>query len=480
MAKERNDSEARVQRALDSKAIEVERALLEAKSKQNEAVAKALEEANAEHQRQMKEAEQDCEAALEQEQKRLSLLAEKETERALAAAKEEHDAITKGLRTNLEASEILRSKEKESFTSQLEQVKASAEKSMEKRLAALERQTRERHALEREKAQREFDQQRLLLNKIHKKEVEKVKTEAAERSNIAILKVQEDAKEAMKNALDKLVTTHEEQEIELRAEAKSMMDERDSALQDIALLQSEIANQQSAIEEANEHLASAQKSSALRILRLTSSSMIRQNALNETLESTQGEFNTRLQVIQDEATATQENLEQRISDMESTIKSYQAQRKLAQDVLISQNRDALLREKAKSREVLSQLDTIGAERQTLQDERQSAKGQRDTLENQIRELEGKIQQHSQTSSLQGGRINIAHARKKRALDEAYDILLDKLESNREEICSIDERLKEVLDRKEVQEERRKATERALVEILLGQTKKVMQILNNII
>ena len=480
LAKERNDAEARVQRALDSKAIEVERVLLEAKSKQNEAVAKALQEAKAEHQRQMKEAERDNEAVLEQEQKRLSVLAEQESERALAAAKEEHDAIIKGLRTNLEASEALRSKDKESFASQLEQIKASAEKSMEKRLSDLDRQTKEHHTLEREKAQREFDQQRLLLNKIHKKEIEKVKSEAAERSNTAILKVQEDAKEAMKTALDKLVTTHEEQEMELRSETKLIMDERDSALQDIALLQSEIANQQSAIEEANEQLALAQTSSALRILRLASSSMIRQKSLNETLESTQNEFNARLQAAQDEATAIQEDLEQRITNMDSTIKSYQAQRKLVQDVLISQNRDTLLREKAKSREVLSQLDAIGAERQTLQDERRSAEDQRDSLENQIRELEGKIQQHSQTSSLQGGRINIAHARKKRALDEAYDVLLDKLESNREKMSSIDERLKEVLDRKEIQEERRKETERALVEILLGQTKKVMQILNNAI
>ena len=454
----------------------MERALLEAKSRQNEAVAKATKEAEAEHRRQMKEALRESETALEQEQERLSMLAEQETERALAAAKEEHDAIIKGLRTNLEASEALRSKEKESFATQLEQIKTSAEESMEKRLVDLERQTREHHVLEREKAQREFDSKRQLLNKVHKKEIEKVKAEAAEQSNTAILKVQEDAKEAMKTALDKLVAAHEEQETELRTEAKLMMGERDSALQDIALLQSEIANQQSAIEEVNEHLTLEQKSSALRILRLASSSMLRQNALNEELESTQGEFNTRLQAIQDEATATHDNLSQQILDMESTIKSYQTQRKLVQDVLISENRDALLREKAKSREVLSQLDTIGVERQTLQDERRNAEDQRDSLENQMRELEGKIQQHSQTSSLQGGRVNIAHARKKRALDEAYDVLLDKLESNREEIGSIDERLKEVLDRKEIQEERRKQTERALVEILLGQTKKIMQIL----
>ena len=462
---------------MDAKAIEVERVLLEAKAKQKDAVTSALEEAKAEHEHQMKEIEKESNIILEQEQRRLSMLAEQETERAVAAATEEHDAITKALRANLEASELLRSEDKESFASQLEQVKASAEDSMKSRLADLERQTREQYVLDREKAQRDFDRQRLQWNKLHKKELEKAKSEAAERSNAAILKVQEDAKEAMRAALDKLATTHEEQEAELRGEVKLMMEERDSALQDIALLQSEIANQQSAIEDTDEELVAAQKSSALRILRLATSSTLQQNALNETLQSTQNEFNTRLQALQDEAATTQENLEQRIMDMEDTIKSYQTQRKLVQDVLVSHNRDVLLRQKAKSREVLSQLDAIGAERQALQEKRQRSEEERDGLENQIRELEAKIQQHSQTSSLQGGRVNIAHARKKRSLDEAYDILLDKLEGNREEMSSIDDGLKEVLDRKEIQEERRKETERALVEIAVEMAKKAIQILN---
>jgi len=462
---------------LDAKAIEVERVLLEAKARQKEAVTLALEEAKADHERQMKEVEKESNCILEQEQKRLSLLAEQETERAVAATTEEHDAITKALRANLEASELLRSEDKESFASQLEQVKASAENSMKSRLVDLERQTREQYVLDREKAQRDFDRQRLQWNKLHKKELEKAKSEAAERSNAAILKVQEDAKEAMRTALDKLATAHEEQEAELRGEVKLMMEERDSALQDIALLQSEIANQQSAIEDTDEELVAAQKSSALRILRLATSSTLQKNALNETLQSTENEFETRLQALQDEALATQESLEQQIAGMQDTIKLYQTQRKLVQDVMVSHNRDVLLRQKAKSREVLSQLDAIGAERQALQEKRQRCEEERERLEKQIRELEAKIQQHSQTSSLQGGRINIAHARKKRSLDEAYDILLDKLEGNREEMSSIDDGLKEVLDRKEIQEERRKETERALVEILLDQSKKVIQILN---
>ena len=462
---------------MDAKAIEVERVLLEAKARQKEAVTLALEEAKADHERQMKEVEKESNCILEQEQKRLSLLAEQETERAVAATTEEHDAITKALRANLEASELLRSEDKESFASQLEQVKASAENSMKSRLVDLERQTREQYVLDREKAQRDFDRQRLQWNKLHKKELEKAKSEAAERSNAAILKVQEDAKEAMRTALDKLATAHEEQEAELRGEVKLMMEERDSALQDIALLQSEIANQQSAVEDTDEELVAAQKSSALRILRLATSSTLQKNALNETLQSTENEFETRLQALQDEALATQESLEQQIAGMQDTIKLYQTQRKLVQDVMVSHNRDVLLRQKAKSREVLSQLDAIGAERQALQEKRQRCEEERERLEKQIRELEAKIQQHSQTSSLQGGRINIAHARKKRSLDEAYDILLDKLEGNREEMSSIDDGLKEVLDRKEIQEERRKETERALVEILLDQSKKVVQILN---
>ena len=346
---------------MNAKAIEVERVLLEAEAKQKEAVTLALEEARAEHERRMKEVEKESNSILKQEQKRLSMLAEQETERAIAAATEEHDAITKALRANLEASELLRSEDKELFASQLEHVKASAEESMKSRLADLERQTREQYVLDREKAQRDFDRQRLQWNKLHKKELEKAKSEEAERSNAAILKVQEDAKDAMRTALDKLATTHEEQEAELRGEIKMTMEERDSALQDIALLQSEIANQQSAIEDTDEELVAAQKSSALRILRLATSSTLQQNAMNETLQSTQNEFNTRLQALQDEAVTIQESLEQRIMDMEDTIKSYQTQRKLVQDVLVSHNRDVLLRQKAKSREVLSQLDAIGAE-----------------------------------------------------------------------------------------------------------------------
>ena len=142
---------------MNAKAIEVERVLLEAEAKQKEAVTLALEEARAEHKHHMKEVEKESSSILKQEQKRLSLLAEQETERAVAAATEEHDAITKALRANLEASELLRSEDKESFAFQLEQVKANAEDSMKSRLADLERQTREQYVLDREKAQRDFD-----------------------------------------------------------------------------------------------------------------------------------------------------------------------------------------------------------------------------------------------------------------------------------------------------------------------------------
>ena len=123
---------------MNAKAIEVERVLLEAEAKQKEAVTLALEEARAEHERRMKEVEKESNSILKQEQKRLSMLAEQETERAIAAATEEHDAITKALRANLEASELLRSEDKELFASQLEHVKASAEESMKSRLLAIQ------------------------------------------------------------------------------------------------------------------------------------------------------------------------------------------------------------------------------------------------------------------------------------------------------------------------------------------------------
>ena len=45
------------------------------------------------------------------------------------------------------------------------------------------------------------------------------------------------------------------------------------------------------------------------------------------------------------------------------------------------------------------------------------------LEAQVKDLEEQIREHSRSSSMQNGRINVAHARKKRRLDSELERIL---------------------------------------------------------
>ena len=477
LAKQREDADAKLKRALNDKAIEMEGAILRVKTEQDEAVAKALNDAAIEHKRLLDEAEQRNKATMEREQHRLSLLAEQETERELAAASEQHYEETKALQAKLDASEQLRSEVKDAFAARLEQVKAHAEDVMNKRLSEVERRAKEQQTTEREKAQLEFDRHRSEWNRAHKMQLGKVEADAVAKSNAAIQSVQEEAREAMKLALDKLTTTQEERERALELENRSLISERDSALDNIALLESEIKSQQSAVEQIRQELDSCKKLTTLRILRLATSSMAKQDAYDKALQARQDDFNAKLKKMHGEATSKLQPLEGKVANMETSIKSYQTQRKMMYDTLVTHNRDALLRQKATSRDVSSQLEVISSERKALQGKRTHAEDQRRETENKTREIEAQIQQHAQTSSIQGGRVNIAHARKKRKLDEEYEGLLDKLESNREDILRIDTELKDVMERKEAADERLKSIERKLVEMLVEQNKKMLKILN---
>jgi len=476
LAKEREDADAKLKRSLDDKAIEMEGAILRVKTKQDEAVAQALNDAATEHKRLLDEAEQQNQAMLEREQHRLSLLAEQETERELAAAKEQHYEETKTLQAKLDASEQLRSEDKDAFAARLDQVKAHAEDVMNKRLFEVERQAKEQQTTEREKAQLEFDRYRSEWSREQKMQLEKVEADAAAKSSAAILKIQEEAREAMKVALDKLTTTQEERERALELEKRSLISERDSALEDVALLESEIKSQQSAGDHIRKDLDSCKKLTTLRIWRLATSSMAKQDAYDKALHIRQDDFNAKLKIMHDEATSKLQPLEAKMANMETSIKSYQTQRKMMYDTLVTHNRDDLLRQKARSRDVSSQLDAISSEQKALQGKRSHADDKRIELENKTREIEAQIQQHAQTSSIQGGRVNIAHARKKRKLDEEYEGLLDKLESNREDILRIDTELKDVMERKEAAGERLKSLERRLLEMLVEQNKKMLKIL----
>lgn len=98
------------------------------------------------------------------------------------------------------------------------------------------------------------------------------------------------------------------------------------------------------------------------------------------------------------------------------------------------------------------------------------------LEQQVAVLEEEIRGHSKFSSVQNGRVNVAHARKKRRLDEDLERLLEIIEQKRTEIVNIDAMIHELSDRQDEREAESVRMEQELVQVLIEQQKLLLGLL----
>jgi len=99
------------------------------------------------------------------------------------------------------------------------------------------------------------------------------------------------------------------------------------------------------------------------------------------------------------------------------------------------------------------------------------------VEDGAKELEEEIHQHSKKSSIKHGRIDVAHARKKKRLDEELETAIETIEAKRNEVGTVEARLSELGDQRQDKEDEMKVLERKLVEVLVEQQKKLLQILS---
>merc|ERR1711871_1260293 len=82
--------------------------------------------------------------------------------------------------------------------------------------------------------------------------------------------------------------------------------------------------------------------------------------------------------------------------------------------------------------------------------------------------------HNRTSSMQNGRINVSHARKKRRLDQDLEAMLEKIEQRRINLGEMDERAADKARDRDAKEEEMVQLEKEVVSILLDQQRKVLK------
>ena len=162
---------------------------------------------------------------------------------------------------------------------------------------------------------------------------------------------------------------------------------------------------------------SIQKHSSFVLLRCVSQSISLKNSLNYTFESKLEKMEEKLKHSKDREDKRTQNLEEEIEVLTKQITSYKDRDKVVNDILVNKNRDSLLQHKLKGKEISIKLEKVLTKRKNLESDREKVETIMKDMENKVRHVENQILEHSQTSAIQEGRINISHARKKRRLDE---------------------------------------------------------------
>ena len=165
------------------------------------------------------------------------------------------------------------------------------------------------------------------------------------------------------------------------------------------------------------------------------------------------------------------------TQLEAQIEEGEAFRGRMHDTLVNHERATLVAHKRRSTELGMELEVIVRDRDELEAERDKILEYVDEMQESVRAIEQAIHAHSKNSAISSdGRVNVAHAKKKKRMDDDHEMLLLGVEKQRNALSETDARLQRLNDARERKEDDMKELERRLVELLVSQQKMLLAIL----
>merc|ERR1711988_1178314 len=150
------------------------------------------------------------------------------------------------------------------------------------------------------------------------------------------------------------------------------------------------------------------------------------------------------------------------------------QRKKIHRTLTQFRTEELMEKRTLIRVLEKDFERLTMEKDSLEEQRDLMEEEIEDLEGQVRSLEDEIREHNRTSSMQNGRINVAHARKKRRLDGELERMLETIEQRRINMGEMDERAADKARERDNKEAEMVDLEKQVVGILVEQQRKVLK------
>jgi len=503
--------EAEKQAAWRSGMEERDRLASEEAKKLKEAAAKALDEVKGSAKRSLEAAHQDARQAAKKAQKAGMEAgreeARKEFELELQRAQHQH-ALTlsehrsEAAEARMRAVEEAREKEMEKAT----QVREDAERQRAELIREKERSEARVHELEtglrqseeerrrqgerakveamqaaREAEQHERAELRRLEEELRQQQEDKVRSELAkamEARKEAIRECEERVAREMGEAMQQLQDESEQLINQLENRLVTLKEEHEAKDQKAKEYQSQIEEQDDTIYDLKTSVTRAaeeqEKLKADTETKLKEMQEENEKRLKMSQEVWQGEVKeaNRVAEVRDEAARAQ------LGEAEGLINTAEKWRSEMHDTLVNHKREALVQHQSQSANIQRQLESLNSERDDLENRKDTMLDEIAEMEVSVKKLENEIRSHSQQSVMSEGRINVAYARKKKRLDEEYEVLLEAVEQKRRSLEALNRQIEECNDKRAEKEDALKVLERQLVEVLVDQQKRLLRILTD--
>ena len=155
------------------------------------------------------------------------------------------------------------------------------------------------------------------------------------------------------------------------------------------------------------------------------------------------------------------------------LKEVESARQVTHKTLTAHRTGELVSIRNRIQHMEKDLDRLTMEKDSLEEQRELVDSDIAQMEQQVRSMEEQIRLHNQESSMVNGRVNVAHARKKRRLDTELEHLLEAIEHKRANVSTLESRGIQKAHERDDLELQMIDLERQLVQILLEQQKLVL-------
>jgi len=478
LEKVKQSAQDSLEEALAKSAKGIKYAQDSAEKDKNCAIAQIQQMLKQSHDRNIEEIKRENKKEIEEERRKILNKERIKKENAVCEAEERERSFARRLEEELNNEIEKRRKAEANCTSRVEEIRRFAEDEIMKRVSESERyakkmiQDKEKHITSQYQTIQEEQEKRTATKLVE------VERKCRQESEDLMKDMRRSSEDTIARTVKELEQEHNSQINKLQDFAKNIEKEHIATKFQLNESKSIVLELKNKLKAADRSCSKIQKESSFRFIVTLTKVLRQQESSKKELRAKDQDLANAIKTLNEESLSERRKLELLIKEKEQNIDTYKNRQQQMYRTLVNHKREILIKQKQESVKMSGQLDEIRSTRIGLEDERKDLELQMRKMEEGIQQVERQMQLHSSISTIKDGRVNIAHARKKRRLDEEYELLLENIEVKRDQINKIDMKLKTIVEKKDEADDRMKKLERTLVEVLVEQQKKLLAILSS--